>query len=223
MTLARTHLDAEAAKAPRRLEKMSIRTCVGCGRAEAPEGMVRLVVSPDGEVAVDLAGGHFGRGAHLHASPRCLVAAQRGLSRSFRCPVAGSPEALASAIVTAANRRVRGLLSSAARSRRIEVGAESAGKGFDSGKVRLLVVARDAAAGASTGPVLRAIAAGAAVAWGTKEDLGALVGKSEVAVLGIVSEPLAVALQTVMRTASSVAENLKTLEHRLEGARAAED
>jgi ribosomal protein L7Ae-like RNA K-turn-binding protein len=185
--------------------------------------MVRLVVSPEGEVAVDMAGGQFGRGAHLHASPRCLVAAPRGLSRSFRRSIAVTPKALASAIVAAADRRARGLLSSAARSEWIEVGADRAGKAFESGSAYLLVVARDAAAGASTGPVLRAIADGAAVAWGTKEELGALVGKSEVAVLGVTSERLAVALRTVVRTASSVAENDKAPERRLEGARAAED
>lgn len=212
-----------AVDAPLRLDKTSRRTCVGCGRAESPEGMVRLVVSPEGEVAVDLAGGQFGRGAHVHASPRCLVAAPRGLARSFRRPVAVSAGALARSIVAAAERRARGLIASAARSQEVEVGAERAGQAWESGKARLLVVARDAAAGASTGPVLRAVAAGEAVAWGTKADLGALVGKSEVAVLGITSEPLAVALRTVVRTASSVAENGKAPELRLEGARAAED
>jgi ribosomal protein L7Ae-like RNA K-turn-binding protein len=134
-----------------------------------------------------------------------------------------TPQALASTIVAAAERRARGLLSSAARSEWIEIGADRAGKAFESGDAFLLVVARDAAAGASTGPVLRAIADGVAVGWGTKAELGALVGKSEVAVLGVTSKRLAVALRTVVRTASSVAENGKAPEQRLEGARAAED
>ena len=205
------------------LGKSSRRTCVGCGRTDAPEEMIRLVVSPEGEVAVDLAEGHFGRGAHLHASPRCLAGAPRGLSRSFRRPIAITPAVLAATIVAAANRRTQGLIASAARSGRVQIGAEMAGQAYDSGKAYLLVVARDAAAGASTGPVLRAVAAGEAVAWGSKEELGALVGKSEVAVLGVTSERLAVALRTVVRTASSVAENGKAPELRLEGARAAED
>src|SRR5689334_3714644 len=212
-----------SAEAPSKLHKASQRTCVGCGQAASPEGMVRLVVSPEGEVAVDLAGGHFGRGAHVHVSPRCLAAAPRGLSRSFRRPIDVTPGALASNIVAAAQRRTAGLLSSAARMQRVAVGAEMSGQAWESGKARLLVVARDAAAGASTGPVLRAIAAGEAIAWGTKTDLGALVGKSEVAVLGVTSEPLAAALRTVVRMASSVAENDKAPEQRLEGARAAED
>ena len=220
MTIPRSPSDATT-RPP--LQKGSERTCVGCGQTESPQEMVRLVVSPEGEVAVDLAGGQFGRGAHVHVSPRCLVAAPRGLSRSFRRSIAVLPGVLASSIVAAAERRAAGLLASAARSQWVEVGAERAGQAWESGKARLLVVARDAAAGASTGPVLRAIAGGEAVAWGTKEDLGALVGKSEVAVLGITSEPLATALRTVVRMASSVAENGKSLETSLVGSRAAED
>lgn len=220
---ARPNPEETPAAMPHPLEKTSRRTCVGCGRTDAPENMVRLVVSPGGEVAVDLAEGRFGRGAHLHASPRCLAGAARGLSRSFRRPVAATPGALAAAIVAAAERRVRGLLASAVRSRRVVVGADMAGTAFDTGKAKLVVVARDAAAGASTGPVLRAIASGAAVAWGTKGELGALVGKSEVAVLGIASEPLAAALRSAVMTASSVAENGNAPEQSLVGARAAED
>jgi ribosomal protein L7Ae-like RNA K-turn-binding protein len=185
--------------------------------------MVRLVISPEGEVAVDLAGGQFGRGAHVHVSPRCLAGAPRGLSRSFRRSIAVDAGALASLVVAAAERRARGLLASAERAQQVEIGAEMAGQAWESGKAHLLVVARDAAAGASTGPVLRAIAAGEAVAWGSKGDLGSLVGKREVAVLGITSVPLATALRTVVRMASSVAENGKSREQRLEGTRAAED
>jgi predicted RNA-binding protein YlxR (DUF448 family) len=223
-TTTRNRLAAEKPAASPGPERASRRTCVGCGRVEDPDQMVRLVISNEGEVAVDLAGGKFGRGAHVHASPRCVAAAPRGLSRSFRRQVAATPAALAAAIVAAAERRARGLLSSAARSQKVEIGAENAGLAWENGRAHLLVVARDAAAGASVGPVLRAVAAGAAVAWGSKADLGALVGKSEVAVVAITSEPLAAALRTVVRTASSVAENGKPApEQRLEGARAAED
>jgi predicted RNA-binding protein YlxR (DUF448 family) len=225
MTTIESRPDAgEAAGISPRPARASERTCVGCGRACDPEQMVRLVVSREGEVAVDLAGGKFGRGAHVHASPLCLSTAPRGLARSFRRPIAVTPQALAAAIVAAAERRARGLLASAARSQDVEIGADRAGQAWESGKARLLVVARDAAAGASVGSVMRAVAAGEAVAWGTKTDLGALVGKSEVAVLGVTSQPLANALRTVVRTASSVADNGgKAPGQRFEGARAAED
>ncbi len=225
MTTPLTPLDdaGPPGAAPPRPPKANQRTCIGCGQTDAPEEMVRLVVSPEGEIAVDLAGGTFGRGAHVHVSPRCLAAAPRGLSRSFKRPIAVTAGSLASAIAQAAERRVEGLLASATRSKRVEIGAEFAGRSFQNGKVSLLVVARDAAAGAQTGAVMHAIASGDAVAWGTKAVLGALVGKSEVAVLGISSERIAVALRTAVRMASGVVENDKAPEQRLVGARAAED
>jgi predicted RNA-binding protein YlxR (DUF448 family)/ribosomal protein L30E len=224
ITASQTNDDAADSAAPSEPSgKTSQRTCVGCGRADTPESMVRLVISPEGEVAVDLAGGTFGRGAHVHVSPRCLAGAPRGLARSFKRPIAIGASELAKAITESADRRARGLIASAARAKRVQIGAERAGEAYESGKAALLVVARNAAAGAQTGPVLRAIASGAAVAWGSKEDLGALVGKSEVAVLGVSSERIAVALASVVRMASSVAENDKAPEQRLVGARAAED
>jgi len=184
----------------------SRRTCVGCGQEDAGDAMARLVVSETGEVAVDLAGGKFGRGAHVHPSPKCLASAPRGLTKSFKRPIGVTPVELAHAVAAAANRRVHGLLASAARSDRVEIGAEMAGKAFESGKAQLLVVARDAKSAASVGSVMHAIASGGAVAWGTKAELGSLVRKSEVAVLGIVSQSLAAALRSVVMMAGCVAE-----------------
>ncbi len=183
-----------------------LRTCVGCGRTDEPDAMVRLVLSPNDELAVDLAGGRFGRGAHLHASPRCLALAARGLTKNFRRPIAAHPGELAAVIAAAADRRVAGLLASAARTRQLQVGADTAGKAFDNGTAYLLVVARDAAAAASVGSVMHAVARGGAVAWGSKAELGSLVAKSEVAVLGITSQPLAAAVRAAVMIANGVAQ-----------------
>jgi ribosomal protein L7Ae-like RNA K-turn-binding protein len=168
--------------------------------------MARLVVSETGEVAIDLAGGAFGRGAHVHPSPGCVAAAPRGLAKSFKRAVGVSGAELARALTLAADRRVLGLLSSAARSNHVEIGAEMAGASFEKGKVSLLVVARDAQSAATVGSVMRAVAKGGAVAWGTKAELGSLVQKSEVGVLGIVSRPIAAAVRTAVTMATSVAE-----------------
>jgi ribosomal protein L7Ae-like RNA K-turn-binding protein len=168
--------------------------------------MVRLVVSEGGEVAADLAGGAFGRGAHLHPSPRCLAGAPRGLAKSFKQSIAVAPSDLAGVIAQAAQRRTHGLLASAARAGRVVVGADLAGEAFDKGKAHLLVVARDAASAAAVGSVMHAIAKGGAVAWGTKTELGSLVKKTEVGVLGIVSQPIAAAVRSAVTIANSVTE-----------------
>jgi predicted RNA-binding protein YlxR (DUF448 family) len=193
-------IDSSREAAPAR----GLRTCVGCGQAADPKLMIRLVVAPSGEVAADLAGGKFGRGAHVHASPRCVAAAPRGLSRTLHQNVTVSSQELAHTIVAAADRRVAGLLASAARSRSLEVGAETAGQAFENGKAHLLVVARDAAAAASVGRIMHAVAQGGAVAWGSKSSLGSLVGKQDVAVLGITSQPLAAALRSAVSMSNGV-------------------
>jgi predicted RNA-binding protein YlxR (DUF448 family) len=184
-----------------------VRTCVGCGeRVEIPRGsgassqLIRLVFGPEGEIAVDAAGGGFGRGAHVHPRPGCLEkAVQRGLARAARAKVsflraeredvadadAGSaaPEGeliplsaatLAAAIARALDRRIQGFIVAAARGRRIAPGADAVAAADSHGEARAIVVASDASAGAEIPAVRRAIAEGRAVAWGTKRALGAL-------------------------------------------------
>jgi predicted RNA-binding protein YlxR (DUF448 family) len=200
--------DLAEARRARKAER-SQRTCVGCGKVDEIDAMVRLVIGdePEPAVAVDLAGGQFGRGAHVHAVPQCLATAERGLSKSFRRPIKVAGSQLATYIVAAADRRVSGLLASACRSQHVAIGGEMAGAAYANGRVHLLVVARDAAAAASLGPVMHAVAEGGAVAWGTKEELGSLVGKSEVAVLGIVSQHIAAAVRSAVMLAGGVADS----------------
>jgi len=188
------------------------RTCVGCGERSAPGEMVRLVIAPNramglrdaqarpapqtltGEIAVDAAGGGFGRGAHVHARGSCISqAAARGLMRatkgqaktvSIAVKEAGEvvtsgarpidAKALASAIEAAMHRRIEGLLGAAVRARRARIGAGSATGAWRAGEAALIVVATDAAATADLTAVREAVSSGAAVGWGTKAQLGAL-------------------------------------------------
>ena len=117
--------------------------------------MIRLVLSPEGEVAIDLAETSFGRGAHVHPSPDCFAKAPKGLSRSFRQQVSTSAADLARSLSESAERRVRGLLSSAARSKRAVIGGDAVASALDAAEVELLVVARDAAAAARLTSVQR--------------------------------------------------------------------
>lgn len=207
-----TNLEIQASVgAPRRPQ----RTCVGCGAHGDPRELVRFVLDPDGNVAVDLAGKSFGRGAWMHASPVCLEkGASRGLARSFRAKVRATPEALAAAIVEAADRRVTGLLAAAFRSKQAAFGADAVTERAAAGEVDLVVVACDAAAAASLPVVQRAVAEGRAVAWGTKSRLGALAGRVEVAVVGIRSAKLAEAIRATVRMSSNVASKVVATEVR---------
>jgi ribosomal protein L7Ae-like RNA K-turn-binding protein len=185
------------------------------------------VVAPDGQVAVDLSGSRaahaLGRGAYVHPNPRCLASAPRGLTKSLRRPVDTSAARLGEQLQEAARRRVAGLIGSAIRSRYVLLGADKAGAAWQSGKVDLLVVARDAAAGALVGSVMNAVAQGGAVAWGTKEELGNVVGRSELGVLGIVSRSIATAIRSAMAMVSSVGAREAMQQSLVGGAVATED
>lgn len=166
-----------------RTTRTQTRTCVGCGLHDEPSALVRLVVADD-EVAFDLAGGAFGRGAHLHARPACLEKAPRGLARVFRRAVKPDSAALGRMLVDACNRRIAGLLLAARRSREIAVGADASLEALARG-APLCVVALDAGSLATSMEVNRCVAAGRAVAWGTRSELGGLLGEQSVAICAV--------------------------------------
>jgi predicted RNA-binding protein YlxR (DUF448 family) len=185
--------------------------------------MIRLIVTSDGEVGVDLAGGRFGRGAHMHATADCLAKAPRGLAKAFHQTVKTSAEDLAEMIRGAVDRRITGLVASAVRSGDVAIGAQKAGDAYAIKKARLLVVARDAAAAASVGTVMTAIAEGGAIAWGTKETLGSLVGGLDTAVIGIVSEKLSAAVRAAVMIGNGMALSGSAEKRSPEAALATED
>ena len=202
-----------------------VRTCVGCGeRVELDEGperssLVRLILGPEGEVAVDPGSGGFGRGAHVHPRPDCLAkAVQRGLAKAAKGRVSAvasetgellplRPDTLAAAIKAAMDRRIEGLLVAAVRSRQVALGADAVTGACERGEAALLVVACDAAAAADLAEVRRAIAEGRAVSWGTKQSLGALgIGgeatrPSGVGVVALTSSRIAAAVREAVHIA----------------------
>ena len=232
MSEAVVHVDVGAAREAEKAPRGRTRTCVGCAQHVEIAGatdLVRLVLGPppEGAVAVDAGGGAFGRGAHVHARPACLErAAKGGLARAtkgkalcvssadgVRHPLhAGS---LARAIQEAMDRRIEGLLASAARSRQLASGADAVTTACERREAELVVVASDAAAAAELDEVRRAVSEGRAVAWGDKHRLGrmATLGKvwaedqdaAGIAVVALLSRPIAEALQQAVRIAGACA------------------
>jgi len=220
-----------------RVGSARVRTCIGCGerveiaRAGASSALVRLVLGPNNEVAVDAAGSGFGRGAHVHPRPACIEkAVTKGLARAARAKVgflwSDEPQAsgqtepglvpldagsLSRVIVRALDRRVQGLVVAAARSRKLAPGTDAVNSADERGEALLIVVATDAAAGQKLSVVLRAIAEGRAVAWGTKQSLGALCSAADsakrtegLAVVAIKDDRLAAAIREAAVAASGL-------------------
>ena len=163
---------------------------------------MRLVLGPEGEVAVDLGGGSFGRGAHVHAQTDCIAkACKGGIARSFKTKVKISAAELAEQLVAACDRRMTGLLVAARRLNALAIGADAACKALDDGALAVLV-ASDAGNVAKKMSISHAVAEGRAVCWGNKSGLGALLGRDEVAVCAVRDARIAKELVSMMSVRS---------------------
>jgi predicted RNA-binding protein YlxR (DUF448 family)/ribosomal protein L7Ae-like RNA K-turn-binding protein len=188
-----------------RAPRTPARTCAGCAREDDADVMVRLVRGPSGEIAVDVGGG--GRGSHIHARTECIVkACKGGLARSFKAQVTADAADLSEQIATGADRRIRGLILSANRLKRVALGADAACEALMRGPV-VVVIATDAGSITRKHVIVEAIAAGNAIAWGDKASLGSLVGAQEVAALAVIDTRIASALREARRVMDGVRDS----------------
>ena len=179
------------------LRKAHGRTCVGCGEKDAANAFVRLVLVGE-SVVVDVGRSSFGHGAHVHARPGCLVkACKGGLSRAFKARVVAEAAQLGAEIAAGMDRRLEGLLLAARRAGHLVYGADAVCESLEQRKDNVVVVARDAKTVVSRRPISEAIAGGRAVAWGTKNELGRLLGREEVAVVAVTNASIASELLAV--------------------------
>jgi predicted RNA-binding protein YlxR (DUF448 family) len=174
---------------------------VGCGLRDVSPAMLRVVVA-EGEVAFDLAGGAFGRGAHVHARPECIEKAPRGLSRAFRRSFELDASALGGRLVEACDRRMAGLILAAHRLRALAVGADAAIEALKQ-DAPLGVLAADAGSLTADFAVVRCVAEGRAIAWSTKNELGALLGERAVAICAVRHAGIAAELKRMRAAADA--------------------
>ena len=69
-----------------RVKRVPMRMCIACRRSETKRGLIRLVRTPEGRVAIDSGGKRAGRGAYLCHQPACWDQAlkRQGLGRALR-------------------------------------------------------------------------------------------------------------------------------------------
>jgi predicted RNA-binding protein YlxR (DUF448 family)/ribosomal protein L30E len=178
------------------------RVCLSCQASAEPAEMVRLMLDLDGRLVPDVGGGTLGRGAWVHPRPECLARINpRTLSRAFKREVRGAGAEVAEAIAAAGKRRALSLLGAAIRARKAVAGSTVVEETLHRGGVRLVVVATDARAAAELNGVLQAAAAGRALSFATKAELGAALGRPETGVMAILDDGLAVALKQAVALA----------------------
>ena len=69
-----------------RPRKIPMRQCTGCGERKDKRELIRIIKTPEGEIAVDFTGKKNGRGAYICNSTECLRQARRrkSLERSLK-------------------------------------------------------------------------------------------------------------------------------------------
>lgn len=71
------------------------RTCIGCRAEQAKRTFIRIVRTPEGRVVVDESGRANGRGAYLHANPRCWEKALKGSTMNYALKITPAPDDIA--------------------------------------------------------------------------------------------------------------------------------
>lgn len=172
-------------------KRESVRTCCACRKPASPSQLIRWVRGEDGQIVPDLAGRSFGRGAWIHPDPQCLKGLRTALQRSFRAPIATETTQALLLLRQAAEHRAKQLLGLARRRGLLVFGADSTAEAWRRGEIELLIVARDALAGAKLPFVEEAVTGKKAVCWSNKEELGRLFGRQEVALVSLRDRGLA--------------------------------
>lgn len=72
--------------------KVPLRKCVGCQEMFDKKSLIRIVLTPEGEIRFDDTGKQNGRGAYLCNNPACLAQARKrkALERALKCSVDAS-------------------------------------------------------------------------------------------------------------------------------------
>ena len=70
-------------------KKIPVRQCIGCGEMKNKKDMMRILLTPEEEIILDLTGKKNGRGAYLCKQSECLKLARKnkGLERSFKMSI----------------------------------------------------------------------------------------------------------------------------------------
>lgn len=70
-------------------KKIPLRQCIGCGEMKSKKEMIRVIKTPENEIALDGTGRKNGRGAYVCPGQACLKKAikSKGLDRSFKMSI----------------------------------------------------------------------------------------------------------------------------------------
>lgn len=192
--LRETGMDERSGVAPmvgRRNGAPHARRCIATGAVAPVQGMLRFVVSPDGEIVPDLAGNLPGRGLWVTAARDALDTAlrKRLFARAARRAVAAD-SALADRVEALLSARCIEMIGLARRGGGAVAGFDKVRAAVRAGRVGLLLFAADAAAD-GRGRVERLGTGLPVVDVLSRCELGKAFGRDEAVHVAVMSGPLA--------------------------------
>ncbi len=172
------------------------RTCIGCLGVFEKTAVVRIVAGPPGFV-IDYREKLPGRAAYVCPTAACITQAlsREKLSRALHCRVRPpGPEVFIEQLAALITEKIKSLIVMSARAGKLAAGYSAVHDAVEKGRVSMLLYAHDLSTG-TKGKV--ATPAAASVRWTTlftREELGTMLNRELVGVIGIEDKGLSDAL-----------------------------
>lgn len=179
------------------IQRQPERTCIGCRQSFGKDEVVRLVAGPQG-VVLDYREKLPGRGAYVCPRPACIQKAlsRDNLSRALHRKVTPPSQEEFTALLTAAiAEKMKSLLVMSAKAGKLAAGYSAVRDGMDKGRIELLIYAQDFSDGTKE-KVLSSekIPALRQATLFTKDEMGRMLGRELVGVVGVEDRGLADAI-----------------------------
>ncbi len=163
------------------------RTCIGCRDVFKKDEMVRIVAGPEGAV-IDYREKLAGRAAYVCAKLECVKKAldKDNLSRALRLKVKplGS-DAFVNMLVATIMEKAGSLITMAAKAGKLAAGYSAVNDAIAKGRVVMIIYTRDVAEGTKEKVSSQAAASLRRATLFTRDELGKMLGRELVGVIGI--------------------------------------
>ena len=172
------------------------RTCIGCRGVFAKDAVVRIVSVPSG-ITIDYREKLPGRAAYVCPTVGCVTKAlsKENLSRSLHCK-ARPPEAEAfiAQLASLVRAKITSLIVMSAKAGKLAAGYSAVHDAVEKGRVSMLLYALDLSTGTKEKVATPAAASVRCTALFTREELGTMLNRELVGVIGIEDKGLSNAL-----------------------------
>jgi len=166
------------------------RTCIGCRDVFNKSDVVRIVCGPSGPV-IDYREKLTGRAAYVCPRRECIEKAlsRENLSRALHTNVSvPAIEVFIQALTLAVREKIRSLLTMAARAGMLSAGASAVDDSLQKNRVEMLIFAEDLSEGTKHKLLTGSLAPTKQATHFTRDELGQMVGRELVGVVGILDK-----------------------------------